>query len=399
MAPSRIPAAAVLVSVVLLAITTTPRAASAQEVGPALTNELRKENALTITLDGLLRFLATYKDNDVAEAMVVKLIQIHGLGFRPNAEDLAKLKEASASPLLLQTIDAAKKPLPATPKIGHLVITCQPVDCEISLNGVSVGPTNRNLSPNITVAEGPATVAVTRTDYDSDPVKQQILIRDGETSRLDFTLKPSRNALVRAGEVLFQQMLDSLGATSEVAPAVLQGNGTLYLLGSDGRWDAWSVAARLQGSNCTIEVSRLHQRYQITCVGGGYIWKKAPKPKEAQELENAIRLIVEGQLSRRIDHLRDPRFTMATPDLALNMDGSYIFRAEGADETFAVTLDAALHPSEIRLESPSLTGASRVLYSEYVPLGGVSYPKVTQVISADGTQGVSANFDLLRITR
>jgi hypothetical protein len=394
----------------------------------------RPQSTLVISLEGLLRFLGNFKGNDSSEAMAIKLIEMYGLGFRPTPEDMGKLREASASEDLLKAIESARMP-PAKPivKQGRLTVGCEPVDCDVWLNGNPIGATSHGQTPLITLTEGPVTVSASKTNYDPSESKQVALIRQNELTRVEFQFKISRAGLLEIGAGLFQQMRRSMGASAEQTGLQhggvlsnltsarpgdsrpggsdaangsspeqesngLRAAGTLYLHDSGEHSTAWSVVAWFwEGNESRFELSRLRERYVLTRTKGGDSWNRARKTELARELEAGIRLVVDGQLPRLMERLGDPGLTMIAVDFPFGNENLPVFRAEGGPQVYLVTLDAACRPSEIRVESPGPGAGLRMLYSDYVQQGSAYYPKTTQIILPNGTQGVEARFDTVQI--
>ena len=394
----------------------------------------RPQNNLVISLEGLLRFLGNVRGNDSSEAMAIKLIEMYGLGFRPAPEDMEKLREASASEELLKAIETARMPPPKpVVKQGRLTVGCEPVDCDVWLNGNLIGATSHGQTPLITLAEGPVTVAATKTNYDPGQGKQVALIRQNQLTRVEFQFKISRAGLMELGAKLFQQMRHSMntsaqqngfqgsggasnvtfarpgdshfggnetadGSSPEQESNALRAAGTLYLHDSGGHRTAWSVVASFREKReARFELSRLREKYVLTRTATGDSWDRTPKTQEARELEDDIRLVIDGQLPRLLESLGDPDFTMVAVDFPPGSENLPIFRAEGRSQTYLVTLDAAFRPCEIKVESPVAGAGIRMLYSDYVQQGSAFYPKTTQIILPDGPHGIEARFNTVQI--
>ena len=378
-------------SVVLL--TALPQQGSERQTDSRAHAELR------ITLEGLLTFLEKHQADDVSEAMAIKLIDLHGLSFTPTADDLERLKRASASSEMLQAIERAKKPPKPEVKTGKLIVACQPVDCAVWLNGISVGSTNAGVLPLPAVPEGSVRISATRADYEPDRKAADASIQPNETTSVEFALRPSREALVAAGRVLFQQMLNSLGSASDPSFDALRASGTLQIDTTGEPRVTWSVVALLsKRSEALFEASRNREKYEITQTPDGYIWKKAPKTKEARKLEDALRLVSDKQLSYLVQRLKDPNVVMIAPDLTRGDPMAPVFRAEASWGTWVITLDTARHPSQIEMESSGLSSGLRVRYSDYLEENGLSYPRDTEVILPNRTSGVKLRFDKVLVS-
>jgi hypothetical protein len=357
--------------------------------------------ALTISLEGLLRVLASHAGDEVSEAMVIELIDMYGLSFRPSVDDIERLKKQSASGDLLQAIERAKKPAPPKPaiKMGEVAVICQPVDCDVWLDGNLIGTTIEGVLRGVTLPEGSVSVSAASPSYEADRGKAEALIRANETTWIQFAFKPSRAALEAAGVKLFRQMLDSVPVGTDGSKAgVFRVGGTIYFHEIGRPLTAWSVVARLRDPDlASFEFARLREKYRITRAETGYSWNKPLKSQEARELEDAVRQIVDYQLPRLVERLNDSRLTKVAARLEVRDETPAVFRAEGSSETYVVTLDSANHPSEIRLESSGLSSGLRVLYSDYIEQGGVVYPKTLQVILPDGAHGIEARFETVQI--
>lgn len=355
---------------------------------------------LQISLEGLLRFLERHPADDVSKAMVIKLIDLHGLNFRPTAEDLARLKNAYASPDLLQAIDQARKP-PAPepkPKMGQLRVACRPVDCTVWLNGARSGATQDGVLPLLTLSEGSVWIAATNTNYESNPKKQEALIRQNETTHIDFQLAPSREALVEAGTALFRQMLDALGSsTSELSPNI-RATGTISIDAVGEPRAVWPVLSWFSGEDqARFEVSRIRERYQITRTSAGYVWRKPPKTKEARSIEDAIRLVMNTRLARLIGRMKDPRVTMIASDLVSVGQNTTIFRAQGSWGNYVISLDSAHRPTNIEMEAFGLSSGVQIQYSDYVTEDGFSCPRKMRVVLPNGS-GVETRYDAVHVS-
>jgi hypothetical protein len=356
------------------------------------------QSNLNISLDGLLRVLNERSGNDSSEAMAIRLIDMYGLSFRPTPEDMEKLKKASVSEDFLRAIEGARMPPPKPiVKQGQLAVSCEPVDCDVSVNGEWVGTTSHGQAHWNALAEGTVMVSASKENYDSSQSKQEAVIRQNELTRVKFQFRISRAGLMQMGKKLFEQMRQSMRspAQSGTPPetGTLRAAGTLYLYDSGGHRAVSSVVAWFQeGHAAWFELSRLRERYVLTQTATGGSWNRTPPAKEAREIESLTRLVTQEQLPGLLERLDEPGLTMVAVESPLGSANAPVFRAEGGSQTYLVTLNAASRPSEIKEES-----GRRMLYSDYVQLGSGYYPKTTQIILPDGAQGVEARFDTVQI--
>ena len=349
-----------------------------------------------ISLQGLLRFFQSYKGDPVAEAMVIRLIELYGLDFRPTPVDLTELKQASASEALLEAVSAAHKP-PAKAVVndGYLAVVCEPVDCDVWVNDAPAGRTNRGLLPLITRPPGKITVAAASDNHEAIQGRQEAEVRPSEIIHIAFRFKPSQTALLSAGAALLQKMLDSLGVEGS-EPGTFRATGSFYIQDAGGRRVAWSVREWLHlADSARFDVSRPRERYQITRTDTGFTWKKQPKARETQDaLEEAIRLMMDTQLARIVRQFREPGVTAVAEDLVPGIEHPAAFQVKGKPAIYSVTTDSAYRPSEIKVESSNPDAGFSIMYSDYMQRDGFLYPQTTQVIRQGGAGGVEARLDI-----
>lgn len=379
-----------------------------QNEGTAASSHPQKP--LNISLDSLLEILKKYGGNEDAQAMAVGLIRIYGLGFRPSPQDMEKLRAASASVNLLEAIETAKLPPPPkpVPKQGLLAVSCEPVDCDVSLDGRSIGSTSHGHLPWISHLEGPVSVSATKANYEATQEGMEAAIRPGELTRIAFHLKLTRARLLEIGAQRFQRMRQSIRPHSEsnandAAARPISENdgdavraaGTLYLHGPDGRCVVWSVVAWFgRGRAARFELSRLREKRILISTETGYSWDRAFHGNDARELEGSLRLLVAGQLPELMQQLSVPDLTMIAPDSGETLPA---FRAEGKSQSYSVALDLAYHPSRITIETADALSAHTIFYSDYVGIRGGFYPKTTQIMLSDGVEGIEARFDTIQL--
>jgi hypothetical protein len=357
-----------------------------------------KSSRPAVSLEGLLRFLANHENDQDAAAMAVRLIELHGLDFRPTAQDLVHLKNAAASDELLKAIELARKP--AAPKLvrkeGKLEVACLPVDCTVWLDGKQTGITKQG-ALSVSALEGSVSVAVMRTDYEAAVSRQEAIVRQNQLTRVQFQLRPSLSALVARGTCLFEQMLKSLGAASSSLKQTLRVTGKISLQTVEEHSAEWALVAWIGPDNLgRFDVSRDHERYEIRRTDSTYIWKKRPKSKAVSDIEDGLRLFMSQNLPQLMHRLQASHLTTTATDL-ISGPANTVIRAETVPDVFSVHLDSAGHPDEIKIESSGLDSGTRIVYSDYTETAGGAYPRFVQVVLPDGRTGVTAQFDDLEV--
>src|SRR3984885_3161004 len=178
--------------------------------------------------------------NTYPESTLIAAIKQRTVCSRPTASELSKIRSdggsdklidaieaASPAPLLFAPVPPCPQPEAAAPKQGRLTVTCSLVDCNVFVNGTSIGTTaNRVLSQNI--PEGPAAVSVTAKNYEPDRSQETVEIKNSEPKLIDFKLTASRAALEEMGAKLFAQTIEALGGEDGLkASALVRGKGAL----------------------------------------------------------------------------------------------------------------------------------------------------------------------------
>src|ERR1700722_2898976 len=136
--------AAVTITLALAAI---PQAANAA-TDPKPAHGKKGDAFLTgdpFTLDQVLVLL---KQDAIPMRRRKEAIENRGIAFALSSDALAKLESAGASDEILDVIKGKGKPVaapPAAPKAiakGTLSLSCAPAECQVSLNGTSIGATS-----------------------------------------------------------------------------------------------------------------------------------------------------------------------------------------------------------------------------------------------------------------
>jgi len=259
-------------------------------------------------------------------------------------------------------------------------VSCLPVDCEVSVGGSSIGTTVRNeLSQARDV--GPITVSVAKADYDPDRNGDSVAIKEGETTRVEFKLKPSPAALEAAGGRLFQRMLDALGGDSGLkADGFVRGTGTLNCYRNSNP-TTWDVRVLLRGPDqARFSIRRGAVAYEVAQTKEGLQWLKPPKGTDGEDLELPLRLLQHYQISEVLGSLQSKKFRYVAEHLSPIAGEDAILHATTGSERTAITLDQDFRPKEIVLESAGLDSGRKILYSGYLQKETSFYPKSIQLI-------------------
>lgn len=342
------------------------------------------------------------------ENILLNQLRKVGVDFDPSPADLESLKSAGASDNFLSVVKelgqayAAEKakteapPPPPKPKQGDLAVSCKPVDCDVFVDGQQRGSTKQGLLKIGPLPEGVVKVAVKRKDWDADRDAHTSYIKDGETDKVEFTLKESREALEAMGQKMFDAMLQALGNDAGLNEAVrVRASGARLLSVQEGKQQQWPLMAYFKKPDLAkFLVTTGGRQIQVAKTASGFTWERQPGA-EGQPIQDALREIYDHQFTKVIDMLRKTEYKKVATKLVFDEGEDRTFRADGgADRDYLITLDAESCPREVKMVSTGLLSGLRILYADFVKVGTTRYPKETQVIlPGAGKQGAGIQIE------
>ena len=360
-------------------------------------------------MDQVMTWLGLYRKskNTYPQAQLIAKIKDEGFCARPTEAEFEAIRKAEGSPELLTAIDEATRPAgnnvfgpkpqptpPPPPKEGKLHVVCEPVDCQVSVNGKILGPSSKGQFL-VTQPVGLATVAVTVEDYEADPRQQNIDIKGNETASASFKLTVSKAALQRAGERLFARMLQALGGEEGLkALGFFKANGTFECYDKAGKQSVWEVSTLVKSPDkAFFDLSRAgnKSKYQAANTDRGMEWSKTEKGDQFADLDLSLRRFQEQQIAQTVGMLRRGGFKMTTTQLTPNPGEDPFFFADDGSHVYRIRLDSAMRPREIVLQSGGLDRGLKVQYSDYVEGGGSAYPRNLEIQYPDADRhGITA---------
>lgn len=346
------------------------------------------------TIERLIEKLDIIRKNRYAlnENILKNQLKVDGIGFVPSADDLVRLKKAGASEDFIRFVVDLKKEavaeappppapvvVPPKPKVGRMVLTCKPVDCEVMVNGEQRGRTNKGMFTLEKMPEGNVKIVASAMDHTADRDAHNAVIKDGETINVDFVLKPTQAALDRTGADFAQRMINAIGGEQGVKEfqRLRVSGGKLMWSKAQGAPNTWNFMAYLKmPDQVKYMVSRGGKQQEIWKLDTGF----GPLPNDkGEEMEEALRDFWDYQFGHVVEKLVSPSLKRTARQLRFNIGDSPTFRLEGTPDTYVVTLDQQNLPKEIRVESAGLSNGLRLQYGDYVKTGNSFYPKVTYV--------------------
>ncbi len=335
----------------------------------------------------------------IADRRLRAAILHRGINFSPSQADYDKLKQAGATPELLQVI-AVKAPPPAKPaapaNAGALTLQCAPAECNISVNGKPHGTTSKGV---MQLRDLPA--AETVIDFMKDGFEGQqisIALRPGAAASRSATLKPTAATLAQAGKDLLSKIIEKLGGAEALqAASLVSAAGNASLWQSGGQRTEWRMIARIKvPSLALIEINGAGLKWWTSLAGsdskadGSKQMKGGPVAVEMEKLVRFYRDYQPAMLASRLG-----KMTLTAPEGVTEAPGASRLRGTDADGSLTVLLNPDFTPVRVIYESASGLGSGlEILYTDYVTIGKAYYPKAMTIKFADQPQhGLEVHLD------
>ena len=340
-------------------------------------------------------------------------IQRRGLDFVVSSEAIEKLKAAGASEDMLKLMKTKGKsttatltppppsaaPPPPPPKrqpVGRLVISCEPAECEVSVNST---PRGRTVGGRMEIAEFPvgnAVIELKKDGYVTRPAT--VAVEEDKAASVTAALDPTLATQQLFGTQLFQKVIEALGGADGVKElATVQATGSTIVWSCDNKSLRWTLLMRNRPDRALFQATSSRSTlHEVLFVGSEYKTGKKKDP-DALDLATDFGAIRDNQLSALLAKLTNPRFKMranhATP---FAVEEFNLFAEEGT-ETISIGLDKDMLPQRIRIITATGVGSGSINYSDYAKTGKTFYPKSLQ-IKPDGWQhGIDAHFDRVQL--
>ncbi|HEY6392824.1 MAG TPA: hypothetical protein VIX89_16205 [Bryobacteraceae bacterium] len=329
-------------------------------------------------------------------------IQARGLSFLPSSEQIENLKAAGASEDMLKLINSSVRStvasVPAAQKsTGTLALTCAPSECEITLNGTALGPTQSGTMEVRGLSAGAWTIDFKKAGYIGS--QSTTSVEADKTTPVSAVLEPDRKTQEIFGAELFRKVRSAIGGEDGLkALASVQAVGSTTIGTRDGKSLRWTLAMRNKQDRALFQVRAgdgvLHE---VAFAGSEYKVSKRVKGQDVQDLPTNFGLIRDYQLAALIRRLENPQFKMlANHDLPAPGD-EFALVAEGGTEKISIGLDDHLRPQRVRIATATGVGSAIVTYSDYFLLEKVTYPKALQIKPDGWQQGIDVRFDKVEL--
>jgi len=339
------------------------------------------------SLDDILRRVGIIADKRLSEA-----ISRRGISFSPTKDDYDRLKSAGAHAPVLQAIaakvPAAPKAPPPPPSSGPVAVECQPLECDVTVNGQPKGQTDHGSITLTGLPTGQVFIDLKKDGY----IGQQLSLElePGVQVSKKVTLEATSETQQKFGQDLLSRITDRLGGADALRRASLVGAAGKAVVVSGGQRTEWAVITR----------AKLPLLAAIEITAPGLKWRTSMKAADIKSdgtgklkgsptavgLQTVVRLFRDYQLPallRRMSLMR-----VSSPSASPDESGHLTLNAVGDTDSYRLTLlpDGTV----ISVKSPSGT---QIAYADYALVERIWYPK-SMVIQPAGPskQAVELHF-------
>ena len=365
-----------------------------------------------LTMELVLQMLGRVKAGTMAEARVAAFIDARGIGFTATPENLAALGSAGASEELLKKIASVgpavppAPPPPVAPVTGTLQLKCEPVECNIRVDGGPDKATKNGMLEMSGLRFAEYTVDFRKEGY--FPQSKRVAVTAASQPLIAVVLEIAPETRTRWGAEMYKNCLKAVGGADGLA-----GIKNMSGVGAASSWDAagvlseWTIKTVISGSNYTYELANaLSGAVAITCQGEvcGQKNSKGKKKLSAVEAASLNTNLVQYNryhLLAMLERISGENHVLTAPAApAADLAEQHLI-VDSRDETYDLTLDGAFLPSSVGYKSKDGLASVKITYAQYAAFEkGAKYPKHTS-ISLPGSQssekqhGIQVRYDTL----
>jgi hypothetical protein len=352
------------------------------------------------TLDQVLTLL---KQDAIPMRRRKEAIENRGIAFPLSSDALSKLESAGAPEEILDVIKSkAAKPAPvvvATPKVvakGSLNLTCAPAECQVSLNGTSIGPTAGGALQAAGLTPGNWVVDFSKEGFVGN--QSTVIVEPAKSATLAITLEPDRAAREAFGAHLFKKMLGAIGGEDGLKTlGSVQAVGSTTLWGRDGKSVRWTLLMRNRADRALFQARSGRLLHEVMFAGSEFSASKNLKGDEALELPTDFGLIRDYQLPALMARLGSAGFKLLADHAEPVAGQDFVLFPKAGTEKISIGLDTNFRPERVKITTAAGLGSAMITYADYVQNGNTFYPKTMQIKPDSQPQGIEVRFDTIEL--
>jgi hypothetical protein len=364
-------------------------------------------NGAPFTLDQVLHLVG---QNPIPLKRRTDAIQNRGVAFSITPEAVDKLKAAGASEEMLDLIKSKAKPAPHTeraeraepPKpskprpVGNVAVHCAPAECDVSVNGHSIGSTKDGALELASMAPGKWVIDFTKKGYVSH--QSDVVVEENKTAAVSAILSADHSTQEAFGTELFHKVVQALGGDEGInALATVQAAGSATIWSGDGSSVRWSIHMRNRPDRALFQAKSGSVVHEVMFTAHEFTAGKGLKGHEALELPASLGFIRDYQLGAVMARLEGTQYKMVASQTQPSANAEFVLFAESGADKISIGLDADLHPQRVRIATQTGVGSTVIVYSDYVSTEKSWYPKTMQVKPEGQQNGVEVHFDTVEL--
>ncbi|HUA20371.1 MAG TPA: PEGA domain-containing protein [Bryobacteraceae bacterium] len=388
-----------------LAALVAPAALSPLAAAPAARKTARSSDPFLsgepFTLDQVIRLL---KEDAIPLRRRKEAIENRGVAFPVSADTLTKLRAAGANEEILEviknkakTVAAAPPPAPKPSPKGSLSVTCAPAECQITLNGTSIGSTASGTLQATGLTPGVWVVDFAKSGY----VGRQatVAVDANKLAEVSATLTPSPATLQAYGAHLLAKVLKAFGGDTGIKTlGYVEATGSTTVWDADGHSVRWTLLMRNWPDRALFQVRSGKLMHEVLFEGSEFKASKNLKGDEALTLPTDFGTLRDHQLSALLALLQKPEFKVTANHLDPVPGEEFSLFAESGTEKISIGLNADYRPERVKIVTDTGIGSAMLTYSDYVQSGSSFYPKSMKVKPEGKEQGVEVQFDTVQLS-
>jgi len=355
-----------------------------------------------LTLDQVRRLL---QEDAIPARRRKEAIQNRGVGFSLSPEVIDKLKAAGATEDILELIENKARPAavataPAPPPkpreaLGNLTITCEPAECDVTVNGKPRGSSQGGVMELGSIPAGKWAVDVSKEGYISR--QSVVTIEADKSARISSVLEATPATQEAFGATLFQKVVDALGGEPGLKKlASIQATGSTTIA-RDGNSVRWTLAMRNRPERALFQARAGSILHEVAFIGNEFMASKNLKGEDAMELPTDFGFIRDNQLPALIARLRNPRYKLIAKLAAPVAGEEFQLFAEAGTEKIAIGLDSNLRPQRVRITTETGIGSATITYDDYFNESNAPYPKTMRIKPDSRMRGIEVRFDTVEL--
>jgi hypothetical protein len=357
-------------------------------------------SGLPFTFDQTLKLVG---DSPIPLRRRKEAIQARGIDFAGTAEELDKLKAAGATADMLELIKskmkvavaanshvAVSKPAPT----GGMALNCGPNECDVSLDGKSIGSTLGGKLEVAKLAPGNWVVDFNKDGYIGR--QNTVTVEADKIAAVSAVLEPNRATQETYGATLFKNMIQAIGGDDAVrALASVQAVGSTTIWTRDGSSVRWTLLVRNSPDRGLFQAKAGKILHEVAFLGSQYNNSKDLKGPEALDLPTHFGFIRDAMLAAVIARVQNPEFKLLATRVTPSDGEEYSLFADNGTEKISMGFDNQTRPERVRIVTATGVGSAVITYSDYTKTEKVFWPKSIQIKPEGWQHGIDVRFDTL----